>query len=231
MFKTARRQFIANETIEPTSFSGFNQFWDDPTGSSAWNAGVGIDQRIDGQVLFGAEVLNRELRVPAFVSSSPDFYEWRDNAGRFYFSRTISAANTPVPESRWSFVLSSECYYDELQRPEDLAVDGIVVLHTSTCPLKLSAFSPSGLTVNVAANYVRRKGVLQLFPGFDRVVVAEEFWTGDLSIDIRLPNRRGKISIGVDNISDQRSRIIDSNDVTMHVPPRNVWFAKISIAI
>jgi len=110
-------------------------------------------------------------------------------------------------------------------------VDGIVVLRTSTVPLAVTAFAPNGLSARLGATYVNRKGVLQIFPGLDRFAEGTEVWTGDFSINYRLPQRHGQISFGVSNISDKRYRIIDTNDASLPMPPERVFFGRLSITI
>ena len=40
-FKVLKRTLVTNQTLEPTQVAGFNQFFDDIDGASAWRYGVG----------------------------------------------------------------------------------------------------------------------------------------------------------------------------------------------
>ena len=63
VFKTLKRQFISNQTIEPTQVAGFNQFFDDTNGTITWRYGVAIDQKFSESLYGGAEFSRRDLDV------------------------------------------------------------------------------------------------------------------------------------------------------------------------
>ena len=62
-FKTIKRQFISNQTIEPTQVAGFNQFFDDTNGTIGWRYGGAIDQKFSDSLYGGAEFARRDLDV------------------------------------------------------------------------------------------------------------------------------------------------------------------------
>jgi tetratricopeptide (TPR) repeat protein len=75
-FETLKRPLIGDlsfqsgQTIEPTQIAGFNQFFDDPSGTRARRWGVGIDQKFPNPLfaadtlLVGGEWTQRQLTVP-----------------------------------------------------------------------------------------------------------------------------------------------------------------------
>ena len=75
-FETLKRPLIGDlsfrsgQTIEPTQVAGFNQFFDDPSGTRARRWGVGIDQKFPNPffaadtLLLGGEWSQRQLTVP-----------------------------------------------------------------------------------------------------------------------------------------------------------------------
>ena len=63
LFRSLTRPLVSSQTIEPTQVAGFNQFFDDTTGTDAWTFGVGLDQKLTDEVLIGAEVVGRKLSV------------------------------------------------------------------------------------------------------------------------------------------------------------------------
>ncbi len=49
-FRTLNRTLISDQTIEPTTIAGFNQFFDDPPGTDAWRYGIGVDHEISNDL-------------------------------------------------------------------------------------------------------------------------------------------------------------------------------------
>ena len=66
--------FQSGQTIEPTQIAGFNQFYDDFTGTKARRWGVGVDQKVANPLftadtlLLGAEWSQRQLTVPVTIN-------------------------------------------------------------------------------------------------------------------------------------------------------------------
>jgi hypothetical protein len=67
IFRTLERALISDQTIEPTQVAGFNQFFFDGEGTSAWRYGIAVDQRVSNNIYAGVEYSQRELDVP-FIS-------------------------------------------------------------------------------------------------------------------------------------------------------------------
>ncbi len=55
-FRTLKRTLITNQTVEPTQVAGFNQFFDDATGTDAWRYGGAIDQKFTQSLYGGSRI-------------------------------------------------------------------------------------------------------------------------------------------------------------------------------
>ena len=64
-YRTSKRDFVSDQTLEPTTIAGFAQFFDDFNRTDAWTAAAGADFRVANNVWMGAEYLYRSLEIPA----------------------------------------------------------------------------------------------------------------------------------------------------------------------
>ncbi|HED16032.1 MAG TPA: tetratricopeptide repeat protein, partial [Gammaproteobacteria bacterium] len=60
-FRSLKRPFLQNQTIEQTQIAGFNQFFDDTNGTEATRYGLGLDKKLNDQLYIGAEVTWRDI--------------------------------------------------------------------------------------------------------------------------------------------------------------------------
>ena len=80
-FTTFNRSSFFNQTLEPTQVAGFNQLFDDLTGTKSKRWGVGIDHRFSPVLTGGVEISQRYLKIP---DSRPRGY--RGSLGRVSLS-------------------------------------------------------------------------------------------------------------------------------------------------
>ena len=64
VFRTSKREFVSDQTLEPTTIAGFAQFFDDFDRTDAWTAAAGVDLRAANNIWMGAEYLYRSLEIP-----------------------------------------------------------------------------------------------------------------------------------------------------------------------
>ena len=76
LFRTLKRNFVSDQTLEPTTIAGFAQFFDDFDRTDAWTAAVGADVRVADSFWMGAEYLYRSLEIPVSDTDSEP-YRWR----------------------------------------------------------------------------------------------------------------------------------------------------------
>lgn len=217
-FRTLSRTLLASQTLEPTQVAGFNQFYDDPEGTSAWRYGAGLDQRLPFNVLAGVEGSKRDLKVPFEDTFTQETQEakWDE-----YFVRSYLYW-APLP----MVALRAEYQFERFER-QDYAPgeEGLVKVNTHRFPLGASFFHPSGVTLNVRGTYVDQDG--------DFAVTgkgSDSFWVFDASVSYRLPQRYGFVSVGVFNIFNEEFHYQDSDPKSPTFYPERCLLGRITLA-
>ena len=198
-FGTLKRALASNQTVEPTHVAGFNQFFDDPNGSSAKRYGAGVDQRFTRDVYGGIEFSWRELEVP--TSLQTENRDEQSHRGYVYWT----------PNS--SLSLSAEYHFEDFKR--DVPRGAVPnALETRQMPLHLTYFSPKQYFVMFGATYVQQNVEFAESTGgaeFIFVKDNDEFWVADIEASYRLPKRFGVISVLVKNVFDNEFNFQDQN--------------------
>ena len=221
-FRSLKRTLVTDQTLEPTQVAGFNQFFDDINGTSAWRYGGAVDQRLTSDIHAGVEVTKGDLEVPFldFSGATPAAgrVPWQEAQGRFY------AFWTP---REW-LALRTEYQYERAQRSAKLA-DGVVGMDTHRVPFGVSVFLPHGFSAMVRATYVHQQGRFELISGALQSG-AEEFALLDMGVSYRLPHRYGIVSFGASNLLNRQFDYFDTDrDNPMFQPARAV-FSRITLA-
>ncbi|HXG50358.1 MAG TPA: tetratricopeptide repeat protein [candidate division Zixibacteria bacterium] len=219
-FRVLKRTLITNATLEPTQVAGFNQFFDDINGTKAWRYGAAIDQKFTREIFGGVEVSKRDLNVPAFDEfGNPTRVNWKERLARTYLFWT------PHP---W-LALRAEYHY-ERDRESPLLTDGVLSLNTHRVPLGLTFFHPSGLGGFLTATYYHQDGKFQRV-NFDLESGRADFWTVDLGIRYRLPDRYGFLTLGATNIADRKFKFFNRDFNNPNIQPKRAAFAQITLAL
>ena len=225
-FRSAKRPFIASQTIEPTQVVGFNQFYDDFDGSAAWRYGIGLDQRLPYHAVAGAEATKRNIDVPSVAGT----FRWRERTQRVYFYLPISKYGGSSPLAPWSWALTAEYRNESLRRPEEeTGFEGIRTLDTQYIPLGITAFLGTALSIQLRSTHVEQTGRLQVDVGTDQFEVKDRFWLTDLSAMYRLPARRGTISIGARNLFDRHLTFVDPDASTPVFARGRITYARLTL--
>lgn len=193
-FRTLKRSLISNQTIEPTHVAGFNQFFDDPSGTDAKRYGFGIDYQPLESLSFGGEISFRNLDVPK-ISSTDDVIEEEQNEDlhRFYVSWL------PVPE------LALGCGYTYEHRALDVPPSTFTrpkELLTEQVPLSVAYFTKDGLFVKLRGRFIHQEIERYLTEDAPPDKDTDDFFLTDASVGYRLPKRYGILSVVVTNIFD-----------------------------
>jgi hypothetical protein len=183
-FRTFKRSFLFNQTLEPTQVAGFNQLFDDHTATKAERWGVGLDHRFTTMLTGGLEISERNLRVPVIGSQDE---RWKESLYRAYLQLT--------PYQNWAFEL-------EFSKENFKNFDAALQRDTQTqiIPFSVAYFSPSGFFAKVRASYFKQKVELSTEPDSDRVAFL------DLNLGYRLPRRLGILEMQFQNILNQHYR-------------------------
>jgi tetratricopeptide (TPR) repeat protein len=231
LFRTLKRSLISNQTIEPTQVAGFNQFFDDPTGTDAWRYGVAVDQKFSQTLYGGVEYSRRKLDVPFLVedvSSDPpvitvDSADWRERLSRTYLYWA------PHP---W-LATSAEFLYERFEREDELPGPELFTkIRTFRFPLGINFFHPSGFTARLKATFVDQEGKFVEFIDDEEVDVPgeDQFWLFDAAVGYRLPKRWGFISVEAKNLFDKKFKFQDTDPANPLIIPERLILARITLS-
>lgn len=231
-FRALKRTLITNQTIEPTQVAGFNQFFDDPGGTSSWVYGAAIDQKIEDSYFFGFEYTRRELEIPSLEIDVQTFEtrfvdrDQEEDVARLYFLAT--------PHDWLSF--SAEYELEKIEHDPMLQL-GFEEVDTHRVPLGVRFFHPSGIGASVKGTYVTQDGRFELRePPFGFVPGDVDFWVVDASVRYRLPKRYGFLVVGVNNLADEDFAFLATESIlptgarNLRIRPGRVVFAQFTLA-
>jgi len=231
-FRTLKRSFVNNQTLEPTQVAGFNQFFDDVEGTRTWRYGAAIDHKFSGNVYGGAEYSQRDLEVPVTTIPLPpalpigvvDRIDWEERLARAYLFWT------PHP---W-FALRAEYEYEKFDRDSQFTA-GIKRVETNRVPLGVGFFHPCGFFSRVKGTYFDQEGDFEpLFsssPPGTIIPGSDDFWVVDASIGYRLPKRYGILTVEARNLFDESFRYQDTDPTSPVLQPERSVFFKITLAL
>ncbi|MGR9117399.1 MAG: FecR domain-containing protein [Gammaproteobacteria bacterium] len=186
-FTSLKRSIFFNQGLEPTQVAGFNQFFDDPTGTSAERWGVGLDFGVGSDLTGGLEYSQRYLSVP-LVDPEGSENRWKESFYRAYIQLTH--------HSRWAMKIEYS-----LENFDNLAAfGGPLDTDTQIVPISISYFHPTGFFAIFGANYFNQKVKLRTGTDHDDAVFL------NLNLGYRLPKRWGIFEIRLQNLLNQAYR-------------------------
>ncbi|MGA1870041.1 MAG: TonB-dependent receptor domain-containing protein [bacterium] len=192
-FKTIKRPFAANQTIEPTQVAGFNQFFDDINGSKTKRYGIALEHELTHGIFSGIEWSRRELDIPIILpdQSASIFEDQDEKLHRAYFYWAITQY---LAFSGEYFI---EKFYREKGSPHELS--------THKMPLGINYYSPHGFISQLKAYYADQEIT-------DNDCMDEDsFWVVDWSMAYRLKKRHGIVRLSVKNLFDESFHFHDVN--------------------
>ena len=223
-FEVIKRDLIVNQTIEPTQLAGFNQFFDDSNGTSSRNYGVGLDAHLSKNLFGGLELSRRDLEVPFGIGGPFEIEKDQEDLSHAYLYW--------LPDHNWS--VTAEYLYEGFKVQEGQYRRSVFPtrLKTTTVPLNIRYFNPSGFFTGVGATYVDQR------VSFDSEATSmasssDDFFIFDATVGYRLPKRWGIVALEVRNLTDQQSRFQDysfqtaSNNADPRFLPERTWLARI----
>jgi hypothetical protein len=197
--KTLQRPLILDQTVEPTTIAGFDQFFDDFGGAAAELAAVGVDARPRPNLWIGASAVRRWIDTPVRVLSPPDdtFFEIEGTR-----ETTIGGYVNATLGDHWALALDARHERFRLEEEESDLPDQV---QTTFVPLSLRWFDGSGLFTSLDAAYVRQS-ITGPFNAPERH--DDGFLLGG-SAGYRLANGRGVIALEGRNLLNQDLEIRD----------------------
>jgi hypothetical protein len=223
-FRTLKRTLITDQTIEPTQVAGFNQFFDDTNGTTAWRYGVAVDQKFAKAFFAGSEFTHRDLNSP-FVQR--DTLAGTTMSGKQDIQEDLSRVYlfwTPHP---W-WALRAEYQFEHFR--SDGLTDLPQRLQTHRVPLGVNFFHPSGLGALLQATYINQAGRFILTDGSVRNG-SQDFWTLDATLNYRLPKRYGIVTFGATNLTDRKFKFYDRDFKNPTLQPNRMIFGRITLTL
>ena len=206
--------------------AGLNTLFDDPDGTVAEQAAVGVTVSPLDSFRFGATAFDRGLHRSYSAAQGDSKQDDWDDAGAVTFVYW-----TP---SDWVAV-SLEPRYEKFSRNLRDVVDGVIRLDTISVPLVTTYFDPSGWFVSGEATFYRQN-VEEVGDASHDVVKSED--SGlivNLGAGYRLPRWRGIVGVQVLNATDRRLHFQDdafrtqSDDVNPQFLPSRTFLATLTL--
>ncbi len=199
------------QTLEPTQVAGFNQFFDDPGGTRSLSYGLGVDQGFGSRVFVGFSLVRRDLSVPEAYCPTPDDFEGcKDRTPDRIVQRDaddeqVSVYVNAIFGKRVTGTVEYLHDESEFERTQ-VSTAKIFEDHVRTRRIRpeVRVLFPFGFFAVASATHFD-----QFVEQFDdltsdvRFPVDSDFWTADLSIGYRLPERWGSVSLDVRNLGDR----------------------------
>lgn len=219
--------------LEPTQIAGFTQLLLDANGDEARVYGAGIDAELSPRLLAGVEAMQRRIDRTFELPVSPTELLTVPNRTN---ETSYRAYTHWTPTDR--LIVSAEYRYDRLSNtpravpagPPVEPMFGFTNMRIERLPLELRYFGRSGLTAGVRATVVHEDGAFdtalpgQVQQGHD------DFWVVDASLGLRLPNRRGVVSLNVDNLLDEEFRFQDIDAQNPSLMPERMAYVRFTVS-
>jgi tetratricopeptide (TPR) repeat protein len=204
-FQVVKPGLSTNRTIEPTQVAGFNQFFDDASGTAASRYGVGFDWRLADRLFVGGEATWRDVSIQYLVGEE-------DRRHTSWDEQTHSVYAHWAPWKNVAF--TAQLVYDRFEAEESELTDFSVVpedMTTISVPVGVNFFHDSGLFAGITTTYVDQD--LERSDGnvLDYGQGRSGFGLVDLRLGYRFPKRRGIVTFQVNNLLDKEFNYQDNS--------------------
>ena len=208
-----KRRGVADQTLEPITLAGFNQLYDNFTGSRHINIGIAYDRRIAQSTSLGLELFHREIDVPTLDSGEDGTLMPTDDSQseltvRSYFNKILTSALS----------LDLTFLYERFERDDKRNSDGDpiqlfpLLIETASLPLGMRYSHKSGFFARSEISGVYQQIdqysdlVAEADSSFDIEKVSEKFVNINLSVGFKLPKLQTTLRIDVNNLLDESFR-------------------------
>jgi tetratricopeptide (TPR) repeat protein len=231
-FKTLALLAVSRQNIqpslEPTQLVGYNQFYSGSDAESVERYGLSAEQKISEDLFAGVIVSRRIAEVPFLVQMS---------APPFAFFETEAPVEEEAAEAYvyWmpaaTLALSVRYQDERFENDPNFTPLGYIALESRRLPIELSYFHAKGFSASVSATHVDQEGTFAPGPPlFVPTDDADQFWVVDASVRYRLPNRRGLISLNVENLLDETFRYQDTDPENPRILPERFAVLRVTFA-
>ncbi len=201
-FESLQNTLLINDGLEPTAIAGFSQFSDLHNGAMIRQLGLGLDTQLAPRLFAGLE--SRQQTITPFDDDNPDRPKTRRLLAYLYW----------LPNDRLS--LSAAWRLDHFER-QNAPLEEPCSLDTRSLPLQLTYFPNSRLSARFTVTPVQQDvglGSAGLFAescSGNTTDTRSRFTTLDASLSYRLPQDRGWLTLGGQNLSDQTIHYQDNS--------------------
>ena len=218
------------QSLEPTQVAGFNQYFEDPAGTTAWNYGIGLDQAFGKRVFMGLAYQRRDLDVPEASCDAPNPFSGCGfqvatkvveksadiDLASFYFNWAIGRQVAASIEYEWT----REDFDTTSVNPFGLFQDYI---ETGRLRPQVRWFLPFGLFLGAGATqYDQTVEQTDDLSNPARQVVESDFWIYDATLGYRFPDRWGTLAVDVRNATNEKFTFFERAIQDVFVPSRQI---------
>lgn len=224
LFEVVKRDLIVNQTIEPTQLAGFNQFFDDTNGTSSRNYGIGLDAHLNPALFGGLEFLRRDLEVPFGIGGPFEIEKDQEDLYRAYVYWLLNRNWSVTAEYLYKGFKMLNGQYRRTSFPTRL--------ETTTVPLNIRYFDPSGFFAGVGTTYVDQQVSYDPEANPAMASGSDHFFLLDATVGYRLPKRWGIVALEARNLTNQQFQFQDywfqtgSNNTDPRFLPERTWLAR-----
>ncbi len=221
-FDTVKRALLSDQTLEPTTVAGFNQFYDDPNATLSEVSGVGIDVSATELGLYGGvELTYRDQDLVRF-----------DN--RLGSAVTLNASEATalaylnwLPTPRWALAVEYE--YENYNRDFfSYGFERVLDAKTHRLAFPVRYFHPSGISASIQLNRIEQQGEFFSFLGFP-YSGSDRFWVVDAALHYKLPKGQGSLSLLVNNLLDEEYSYQDTDPYNPRFAPERSIYAGVTL--
>ena len=221
--RTLFRPNLANQqTLEPVSVAGFNQFFNDPAETESWHYAVGADLVLGDRLFMGLSLRRRDLDVPFFAPpAGPDqpptvtIADWQEHLGYAY---TYWAPTDGL-------ALSGEFFFQRFERDERFVnTERFQTLWSRRWKLGARFFDPRGFRAFLGASYVSQDAHI-----FQGKALDSRFWVVDATLGYRLPRRYGQVELEIKNLLDENFNYEETDPANPLFYPERLFLARITL--
>jgi hypothetical protein len=222
--RTLHRSLTARQTIEPTHVAGFNQWFEDVSGTDARRHGVALEQGVTRNLFAGMEFSWRNLSIPQFImsgsSTQVERFTNREQLGRAYASWLLN--------DRLS--VSTKYIFERFDVPT-LNADAAHIrqLRTHRVPVDVRYFATQGLVGQLTTTWISQRGLFNAIGG--PVPGADRFWVIDASVGYRIPRRVGRFALEIKNLFDKEFSFQDTDPANPVVRPGRLMVFSFTVGI
>jgi len=200
-FSTLKRPLLNDQTLEPTNIFGINQFYDEGNGTTADNIAIGVNSNFEKNIQFGIEYIKRDLNIPISRSGTQVEEGQKESIGKIYLNWL------PINTLSINFAID---YLDQLREYDSANL-------STTEPLQMTTIK---YPLNITLNHARMSYQLTT-TYYDQDITQpvsaslnnefhDSFIIFDVIVNYDLPKRKGKLSLIINNLSDQEFKYQDT---------------------